>query len=362
MAEAPFPRARAENWADFQTIIEPHLDGNWLFRGVSSVRHLLIPSVGRIIAGDAVSKRLERDLLDQFRREAIPYLRFALDPQDEWGWLALAQHHGVPTRLLDWSESPFVSLFFAAWGNDGDDAGVYLVERPKQVTQFTTSPFEASENAFFYPRHVTPRITAQSGVFTVQMDPRQPYSGSIVKQIVISAAAKPDFRRKLDAIGMHHAAMLADLDGLSQRLRALQSFRAFAPSPALARVDEPTRVQRRRPVAGDPQRYQWGEEPRRGGWELVAKVTEDAEEKEWFRIRLGVCSIGGKKLNKTVIFHLHDSFVKPRREVKPRDGVAELKVWAYGAFTVGAEVTQDGTQLELDLAKLDDAPDLFRER
>ena len=121
-AEVPWKRVRVTRWADFQTEIEKFLDGDHLFRGVTSVRFPLIPSVGRRREGYGYSPGLEMGLFDQFKREALPLLPNR--PHNDWEWLALAQHHGVPTRLLDWSESPSVSLFFAVWGNDDDDAGL----------------------------------------------------------------------------------------------------------------------------------------------------------------------------------------------------------------------------------------------
>ena len=364
---APFPRERAESWAEFQRKIEPWLDGSWLFRGVSSARHLLIPSIGRNGRGWKYSLDLERRLLEKFQREALPYLRTNIEVSDKWTWLAMAQHHGVPTRLLDWSESPFISLFFATLGNDHEDAGVYLVKRPSQVRDVRKDPFAVTRPAFFYPRHVTARITAQSGLFTVQPKPSEPYAGTGMRQIVISAAAKPDIRRKLDAIGIHHALIYADLDGLSARLRSIEAFRLAAPatttSPSAKDVVAPRA--RRRPPPNDPQKYQWGEQSERNGWRVTAKVTASPQDEEWFRIRLHVrpTKNSKKRFTENVSFHLHDSFKKSVETVRPRtDTEAQLKLWAYGAFTVGVLVEQDGTKLELDLGRLEDAPPLFRQR
>ena len=356
----PFSRKEISSWADFHQTIEPYLDGKHLFRGVSSVKHLLVPSVGRTSETWSYSLDLERTLLEQFKREAVPYLKFGIDHDDDWAWLALAQHHGVPTRLLDWSESPYVALFFAAWSNDALDAGVYVIDRPAAVETFASSPFEVTKDGFFYPRHVTARITAQSGLFTIQHEPSKRYSGSDVVQFTIKAAAKPEIRQKLDAIGMHDALVYADLDGLSRRLKALHGARmseaAAAPpvtglSPAAVRRFDPD----------DPQKYRWGEKSEREGWKLSAKVDPDSSD-QWFRVVLSVSGAAGKKLTSPVTFHLHDTFERSVREIKPKNGEAELKLWSYGAFTVGAVIVDDKVALELDLANLPDAPKKFRER
>jgi type I restriction enzyme M protein len=51
-------------------------------------------------------------MLEKFKREAIPYL--TIKPNDDWDWLALAQHHGLPTRLLDWTQNPLVAVGIAS--------------------------------------------------------------------------------------------------------------------------------------------------------------------------------------------------------------------------------------------------------
>jgi len=365
--EIPFQRERADSWLDFQKLLMPKLDGTWLFRGVSSVRHLLIPSIGRAVEGVPYSRDAEIALFEKYRREAVPYLLHDIADADEWGWLALAQHHGLPTRLLDWSESPFVALFFAVWGNDEEDAGLYMIKRPPEAP-LATKPFDVTEDCFFYPRHLTRRIVAQSGLFTCHADPTRPYVTPETEQIVIGARVKTDFRRKLDAIGLHHAAIYADLDGLSRRLQSIRRFGAgplplTRPVPDQGRRGESIPAVGRK-IPGDPQKHQWGGTPERNGWRLSAEVRPSKSSSEWFEIELKVAAVRGQRhLAGPVELHLHDSFRKPVETINPsRNGEVHFKAWAYGAFTVGALVLEDGTRLELDLADLPEAPRLFRSR
>lgn len=373
---APWERKRVRTWTEFQMHIEQFLDGNHLFRGVTSVRFELIPSVGRPRDGYSYNQRIEKALFEQFKREALPFL--PKRPENDWEWLALAQHHGVPTRLLDWSESPMVSLFFAVWGNDDEDAGIYIIDRPSEVEAVDLHPFSVTDVHFFYPGHVTPRLVSQRGLFTVHPDPEAPYTSGKIQQIVIGKDCKADFRRKLDSGGTHHAAIFADLDGLSRRLVALQGYRAIANSlphvtaPTGAAVERAKTLTRsnvsvpppvRKINPRDPQKGQWGGLSTNNGWSIDAKVTE-LQEEDWFRVVLTVSATSGsrKKLTQKVTFHLHDSFSKPVREITPVAGKATLKFATYGAFTVGALIAQDDTMLEIDLAEISTAPEEFRLR
>src|SRR5437764_765572 len=82
------------------------------YRGHTNYKWTLTPSVARR------REHLENELtmLKRFRQDAGPRLRDR--PSDDWEWLFLAQHFGVPTRLLDWTENPLVGLWFAVAQDD----------------------------------------------------------------------------------------------------------------------------------------------------------------------------------------------------------------------------------------------------
>ncbi len=93
--------------------------GHWVYRGVSDKnRFKLIPSIGRL--EKTISQ--EESIFKEFKRRAISKIPNRLF--DDWEWLAQAQHHGLPTRLLDWTESPLIAAYFATKPGEGSDQNV----------------------------------------------------------------------------------------------------------------------------------------------------------------------------------------------------------------------------------------------
>jgi hypothetical protein len=106
------PRTSITTVSEFlELIAEQHFTsarGQWVFRGHSDKKFKLIPSVGRGGHTSQTDESYERSLFNIFVREAGSHLSPA--PESDWEWLAIAQHHGLPTRLLDWSHSPLGKL------------------------------------------------------------------------------------------------------------------------------------------------------------------------------------------------------------------------------------------------------------
>jgi len=113
----------------------------------------------------------------------------------------------------------------------------------------------------------------------------------------------------------------------------------------------------------DPQKGQWGGQSEREGRRLSAHVTEgSAGREDWFNVVLTVEGIDGRPLEGEVEYHLHPSFHPAIVSVPVQDGRAILEHRAWGAFTLGARTDGGRTRLELDLANLTDAPEIFRKR
>lgn len=89
----------------------PFDETRWAFRGEGNAKRTLRPTIERVASHPGLA---EDYVLREFKRRAHHYLRDLSDDEDDLEWIALMQHHGAPTRLLDWTRSAYVAAFFAA--------------------------------------------------------------------------------------------------------------------------------------------------------------------------------------------------------------------------------------------------------
>lgn len=213
--------------------------GHVVFRGVTDrLNHLLIPSVGRInesiLCGLSI-KEYERETLNRFKLRANSEI--SPQPKDDWEWLALAQHHGLHTRLLDWTSSPLIALYFATRPEiKGDGTLIRCNKNGGALYAFHTcnyldtsclvSPIEFEEFGLFYPPHITRRITGQFGLFSIQNDPTKTLNdvvpqdeGNWIKKIEFSDTVADKIQRQLYLLGIRHETVFPDLDGFAFDLK-----------------------------------------------------------------------------------------------------------------------------------------------
>jgi FRG domain len=263
---------KARSWTD---ILEALYDGSWnprlrrfrspfAFRGLSSVEHPLSSSLVRL-AGDADTHTLELALLRNFRKYAASEGNQA---DSIWDWLALGQHRGLPTRLLDWTYSPLVALHFATeapedFDRDGVVWCVNFVEANKQLparlrrimaregSQTLTvdmlavfkdlRAFDALARTpflvFLEPPAIDRRILNQLALFslmssaTAKMDDWLKRHPHLSRRVLIPAELKWEIRDKLDQANVNERILFPDLDGLSRWLT-----RYYLPSTSAPRL------------------------------------------------------------------------------------------------------------------------------
>jgi hypothetical protein len=194
-----------------------------IYRGVRLAQYDLIPKVWRAKrAGKALALKDERFILRLFKQRAIAHLDPL--PANEWEWLSVAQHHGLPTRLLDWTRNPLVAAYFAVADDSEGDSAVYAYRSSTYlILEKHADPLKVSRIARVNPSHVTRRITAQAGVFTIHPKPSDPFDSSAVQKYVIPNKRRKDIKMALYRLGIDRATLFPDLDGIANHIAWLRT-------------------------------------------------------------------------------------------------------------------------------------------
>lgn len=216
------------------------------YRGCRNEAFALIPSALRPPLGG----HSEKAMLKRYMQDA--HFLMVEPPASQWEWVFSAQHHGVPTRLLDWTENPLVGLYFASEPTpDPDDVecpGGLWVLNPAGLNAYSLNEKRSDLPMFgidaeldkFAPLtadamavHLKPaaglamrsflRIAAQWGTFTVHANDtaledvvlEQP----IVKKFTVAADAKSQIRNELQTLGIESRSVYPDLHHLGASIR-----------------------------------------------------------------------------------------------------------------------------------------------
>jgi hypothetical protein len=178
-----------------------------------------MPSVGRLTTKQRGASGLgsfEKRIFTLFKEMAAPYL--SSRPASDLEWLALAQHHGLPTRLRDWSYNPLVALYFAVEGEPKTSSAIYMYRTRSKTFRSNDEidPFSIKTVLKFSPSHASSRIVAQKGLFTVHPKPREPLvDKERITKIVIPKDIRGDLKYALRRYDINAARLFPGLDGLA---------------------------------------------------------------------------------------------------------------------------------------------------
>ncbi|MCW4442981.1 FRG domain-containing protein [Vibrio splendidus] len=232
-----------EFWSEIDEVCHKAsmLGSNMLFRGMTNADHKLIPSIARGtfdgLGGDIDG--IEGSMLSEFKRLTLPTL--VSQPTNDFEWLFLAQHYGLPTRLLDWTTNPMVALFFAVECDDGIDASLHIVSHmvTDDYSDYDYKTADVTEEAktnsyvlriikmqpeqgkviFIRPKYSDSRYVNQKSIFSCPRDPFKPLELDKHQIIKIKAQWKPAIRERLKMMGISHSYIYPGLEGVAKEIR-----------------------------------------------------------------------------------------------------------------------------------------------
>ncbi|WP_322520548.1 FRG domain-containing protein [Guyparkeria halophila] len=190
-----------------------------IFRGHADSSWQAIPSIGRSFSGDW-EKVLDKEkaILEEFKNRSIASL--SVTPKSDIDWLCLMQHHGCPTRLLDYTLNPLIAIYFASDPTIEADGEVIIAKYKRSEASVPNDGLFDIEFPFAYhPPHITERIVGQAGCFVCSATPNRELVGSEQKGIKIPAGHKIRLRKELSVLGISYSSIFPGLDGICGDLR-----------------------------------------------------------------------------------------------------------------------------------------------
>jgi hypothetical protein len=154
-----------------------------------------------------------------FQQQARPYL--PSQPESDLEWLAIAQHYGLPTRFLDWTDILLAAAWFAVedGGTKEIDSALWVAKRvPSVDADGAVDPFGITDPRVYRPPHISPRIAAQGSVLIICPNPTEELELAFREKIIIDHRAQFTIKKRLNACGINRRHLFPDLTGLTEHL------------------------------------------------------------------------------------------------------------------------------------------------
>jgi FRG domain len=210
----------------------------YLFRGLSNRDYELVPSIGRQRNREPFDIKDEKILFRIIKTEGMMFIeRGDLSDID---LLALSQHFGAPTRLLDWTSNPLVALYFSIFSSepiDNTNDGIVYVYRSKtddyirETVHLNSTDNDASLFSekilhggvkFIFPKFADARIKNQSGLFSIQSDPQASFAANCDKgrlwYVIVPKDIKVTLARYLYGLGITRDFIMPGFEGFCRTL------------------------------------------------------------------------------------------------------------------------------------------------
>jgi hypothetical protein len=238
------------------------------FRGCGNGHKGLIPSLYRHKTKKKKTdiEELERKLMTRFRQRSIPLVNRPLN--EDWDTLFFMQHYGIPTRLLDWTENPFIAFYFAVMSGKfsvsrrrrkdslslkfSKDATIWILDpvawtnhalKQQSYTGGVLTPGDSALSRYkpltkfdemhihsvaLYGAHNSPRIVAQRGVFTIfgqdtismeKVYDKDAFPRRSLTRLILPKDELPSMRKSILSHGITESVVFPDLEGLAKEMK-----------------------------------------------------------------------------------------------------------------------------------------------